>query len=264
MLTFPSALNHVQLPPQGLPSSKRDDPSNSSLDAKTQPTDFSQIPKIVRARFRCMTSVISCGHISIWDFYFDISEWHILPVRAWKLALMLHLTNPCAKRKVLSLTKRKGKIYKTKSLGHYITYILMESNYFESNLETTSYKTTDVQPLIQYLTHPVRYNELNWRRKDDYISDVFQWDHIRRQTGVSQKHTFISYVGTLDAARRTNQEWCFIGTERERERERERSYFMESAGFVDVRANVNAHTHTVSKYLKINNKWIKRIPPQLK
>ena len=32
-----------------------------------------------------------------------------------------HLTNPCAKRKVLSLTKPKGRIYKTKSLGHYIT-----------------------------------------------------------------------------------------------------------------------------------------------
>ena len=35
---------------------------------------------------------------------------------------MLHLTNPCAKRKVLSLTKPKGKIYKTKSLSHYITH----------------------------------------------------------------------------------------------------------------------------------------------
>ncbi len=37
---------------------------------------------------------------------------------------MLHLTNPCAKRKVLSLTKPKGKKYKTKSRGHYITGIL--------------------------------------------------------------------------------------------------------------------------------------------
>ena len=59
----------------------------------------------------------------IWDFYFDISEWHILPAHAWTPALMLHLTNPCAKRKVLSLTKPKGKIYKMKSLGHYITNI---------------------------------------------------------------------------------------------------------------------------------------------
>ena len=45
------------------------------------------------------------------DFYFDISEWHILSACAWTPALMLHLTNPCAKRKVLSLTKAKSDIY---------------------------------------------------------------------------------------------------------------------------------------------------------
>ena len=45
---------------------------------------------------------------SIWDFYFDVSEWHILPARTGTPALMLYLTNPCAKRKVCSLTKPKG------------------------------------------------------------------------------------------------------------------------------------------------------------
>ena len=68
-----------------------------------------------------MTSFTSLVPFSICEFYFDISEWHILLSRAWTPALMLHLTNPCAKRKVLSLTKPKGKIYKTKSLRHYIT-----------------------------------------------------------------------------------------------------------------------------------------------
>ena len=63
--------------------------------------------------------------IRIWDFYFDISEWHILSARAWTPALMLHLTNPCTQRKVLRLTKPIGKIYKTKSLGNYITQILL-------------------------------------------------------------------------------------------------------------------------------------------
>ena len=67
--------------------------------------------------------------IPIWDFYFDISEWHILSARAWTPALMLHLTNPCTKRKVLSLTKPKGKIYKTKSLNH-ITNAFMHHNKF--------------------------------------------------------------------------------------------------------------------------------------
>ena len=60
---------------------------------------------------------------SIRDFHFDISEWHILPARAWTPALILHLTNPCANRKVLSLTKPKGKLYKTESLSHYITML---------------------------------------------------------------------------------------------------------------------------------------------
>ena len=59
--------------------------------------------------------------------------------RAWTPALMLHLTNPCAKRKVLSLTKPKGKIYKTKSLGHYITHIddLIRMN--KKNLQSNIY-----------------------------------------------------------------------------------------------------------------------------
>ena len=64
------------------------------------------------------------GPFPVWEFYFDICEWRILPVRAWTPALMFHLTNPCTKRKVLSLTKPKGKIYKTKSLGNYITHCL--------------------------------------------------------------------------------------------------------------------------------------------
>ena len=73
-------------------------------------------------RSRCMTSPTSPGP----NFYFDISA------RAWTPALMLHLTNPCAKRKVLSLNKPKGKIYKTKSLGNYIT--LGESIISESTM----------------------------------------------------------------------------------------------------------------------------------
>ena len=70
--------------------------------------------------------------IPIWDFYFDISEWHILSARAWTPAVMLHLTNPWAKRKVLGLTKPKGKIHKTKPLGNYITiHLSINVNLFE-------------------------------------------------------------------------------------------------------------------------------------
>ena len=92
--------------------------SQPSSEAGAQLTAFfSNLSK----RFRCVTSPTSLVSIPIWDFYFDYSEWHIHSVRAWTPALMLHLTNPCTKRKVLILTKLKGKIYKTKSLCHYIT-----------------------------------------------------------------------------------------------------------------------------------------------
>ena len=70
----------------------------SSSDAKTQQTDFSQIPQILRARFRCMKSFTYPGHNSLWDFYFDISEWHILPACVWTPAPMWHLTHALSER----------------------------------------------------------------------------------------------------------------------------------------------------------------------
>ena len=92
----------------------------SSSEARTQLTAFSQISAHASGAWRHPNTLVT---IPIWDFYFDISEWHILSARAWTPALMLHLTNPSAKWKVLSLTKPKGKIYKTKSLGNYITQV---------------------------------------------------------------------------------------------------------------------------------------------
>ena len=113
MLTFPSAPNHVRTRHK-ISASKR-----KSTFFRQQNWLFSNLSPC----FRCVTSLTSLVTSSIWDFYFDISEWHIRSAHAWTPALMLHLTNPCAKRKVPSLTKPKGKIYKTKSLGHYITAI---------------------------------------------------------------------------------------------------------------------------------------------
>ena len=73
--------------------------------------------------FRCVTSFTPPGLNSYLWIYFDISEWHILSARAWTSALMLYLTNPCAERKVLILTKPKDKIYKTKFPRNYITLV---------------------------------------------------------------------------------------------------------------------------------------------
>ena len=92
----------------------------SSFEAGTQLTAFSQISAHASGAW-CHPNTLVL--IPIWDFYFDISEWHILSAHAWIPALMLHLTNPYAKWKVLSLTKPKGKIYKTKSVSNYIIIV---------------------------------------------------------------------------------------------------------------------------------------------
>ena len=91
-----------------------------SSEAGTQFTAFSQISAHASGAWCHPRTLVL---IPIWDFYFDISEWHTLSARVWTPALMLHLTNPCTKRKVLVPTKPKGKIYKTKSLCHYITIL---------------------------------------------------------------------------------------------------------------------------------------------
>ena len=52
----------------------------------------------------------------IWGFYCDISDCHV-PHHAHMntCTQCVHLTNPCTKQKILSLTKPKAKIYKTKN-----------------------------------------------------------------------------------------------------------------------------------------------------
>ena len=55
------------------------------------------------------------------------SDCHIRPARVNTGAQCVHLTNPCTKRKVLSLTKPKGKIYKSESLRNNITIVVAAS-----------------------------------------------------------------------------------------------------------------------------------------
>ena len=62
-----------------------------------------------------MTSFTSQVLFPIWRFDCDICDCHILPARAWTPALMSALTHALS-LKVLSLTKPKDKIYKTKNI----------------------------------------------------------------------------------------------------------------------------------------------------
>ena len=61
-----------------------------------------------------MTSFTSPVTFPTWSFYWDIYYCHILRARAWTPALMSAPTHALS-RKVLSLTKTKDKIYKTKN-----------------------------------------------------------------------------------------------------------------------------------------------------
>ena len=85
---------------------------------------FFRIPKILNAS----------GHdvIHVFGLIFYLAFllrhlWLSHPPRARvnNCAQCVHLTNPCTKRKVLSLTIPKGKILKTKSLHNYITIIII-------------------------------------------------------------------------------------------------------------------------------------------
>ena len=61
-----------------------------------------------------MTSLTFPVLFPIWGFYCDICDCHILPPRAWTPALMSAPTHALS-QKVLSRTKPKDKIYKTKN-----------------------------------------------------------------------------------------------------------------------------------------------------
>ena len=67
----------------------------SRSEAGTQLPAFSQIPKILSPRFRCMTSFTPPGHISLWGFILTHVNDASYPRAREHLRSCLHLTNPC-------------------------------------------------------------------------------------------------------------------------------------------------------------------------
>ena len=153
MLTFPSEPHHVWHPrrkllvwPRRAPKidflrlspnlkSQLTQPTRGARSAQSrlasprsesQLTAFFQIPKVLSASGH--DGIHVPGPIS----YLGFLLWHLWlshppRTRVSTYAQCMHLTNPCTKRKVLSLTQPKGKIYKTKydnikkNLRNYIT-----------------------------------------------------------------------------------------------------------------------------------------------
>ena len=108
----------------------------ASPRSQSQLIDFSQISQNPPRAF----TVHDVIHIS-WSYFlpgiFILTYVNDTSSPRQHLHSSLHLTNSCAKRKVLSLTKPKGRIYKTKSLGHYITQLTWKeelSKSFHSDL----------------------------------------------------------------------------------------------------------------------------------
>ena len=99
MLTFPSDPTTCGTPPQttGLAAASSENRLPSSC-VESQLTVFFQIPKSSAHRFRAWRHSHPQS-ISIWGFYCDICDCHILPPRAWTPALNVYLTNPCTKPK---------------------------------------------------------------------------------------------------------------------------------------------------------------------
>ena len=119
MLSFSSPPNHVRQLPQGLGERVK---VNLLPPRQNSTNSFFKSSQILRARFRCMKSFTYpwsyfLSGIFIVTYVNDTSS----PHAHQHLRSSLHLTNPCAKRKVLSLTKPQCRIYKTKSPSHYIT-----------------------------------------------------------------------------------------------------------------------------------------------
>ena len=131
MTTFPSAPNHVRHQPQGL-----DELRKSTFFFRRQNWThwlFSKSPKSsAHASGTWRHSHPAVTFLSGVSVVTSLNDTSAPRVRE-HLHSCLHLTNLCAKRKVLSLTKPKGKIYKMKSLGHYITisFICTQLNSFK-------------------------------------------------------------------------------------------------------------------------------------
>ena len=96
--------------------------SNTFHKTRILTNSFFQIPQILSSSWHDVIHVpgpiYSLGFL-LWHRWLS----HPPRARVNTCAQCVHLTNPCTKWNVLSLTKPKGKIYKTKSFGNYITMV---------------------------------------------------------------------------------------------------------------------------------------------
>ena len=171
-------------------------PPKVNLLVRTQERNsaFFQIPKSLA--LPGMTSFSSAGLISYLGIFILTSVNDTSSLRAWTLALMLHLTNACTKRKVLILTKPKGKIYKTRYLRNYITKVLLRSIWTTNNcfllfnLADTHSDFEHVDGGVQIGNSSLELNELAF--SISLIDSNQEYKMVKKK-----KHLFLFYIKNL-------------------------------------------------------------------
>ena len=149
----------------------------SRSEFKSQLTVFFFNSKIISAFGHDVIHVPSCisylGFL-LWRLWLS----HSPRVRVNTYTQCVHLTNPCTKQKVLSLTKPKGKIYKTKSLRNYMTQkrLAISKKGFEVHGDENERKTLRII-LINEIFINFSYND--YRTACWYCKSFGDWSHRR-------------------------------------------------------------------------------------
>ena len=114
----------------------------------------------------------------MWHLWFS----HPLHVRVNTCTQLTHaLTNPCTKQNVLSLTKPKGKIYKTKSDN--IKKIPRQLYYNPTKQQLYGYQPPIMKIIKIRWTRHVGHC---WRSRQELISDVLLWTHSHGRAKVER------------------------------------------------------------------------------
>ena len=140
-----------------------------------------QIPEILSASRHDVTHVPgSISHLGFLLWHLWLS--HPPRVHLNTRAQCVHLTNPCTKRKVLSLTKPKGKIYKTKSLRDYFT---------PSNTDSVSINTEKVNTTPNTNANKHYHNFVTKKEKENSVCD---WKKMIEVSELESSHSIMFII----------------------------------------------------------------------
>ena len=127
-LAFPSAqptrVAPATRPLAWLRRASESQPSSPEAELNSNFLQNSQNPPLASGAWRHLHSLAT---FPIWAIVTSLSDTSAPRACTWTLALMLHLSNPCTEPK--GSQPNSTQRHKTKSLGHYITYVRKADTY---------------------------------------------------------------------------------------------------------------------------------------